>query len=370
MRIPLIFLSILALIISSCGNKTEPKKPPLVTAVKVKQQDVPIYVDAIGQAISTVTVEVRPQVAGKLIATYIQQGDFVKKGNVIYSIDPRPYQALLDEAKAQLEHDLALLKYAEDTVERYKAVVEEDFIAKLTYDQYVSTAEAAKSQVELDQASVRAAQINVDFCDIVAPVTGKISEFVVDVGNILAVDDPTAITSIKPFSPIDILFSLPQQQLEKIRKVQGNHGKWKFIAMLPEQPDIKFEGTTFFIDNQVNQNTGTIFLKGRLPNSKIFFWPGEFVKVQVLHMIAKNALVVPPGAILIGKNGPYLYTVDDKGIARDHNVTVLVRTDEYIAIESKEVHENDTVIIDGQINIATGKQVTLQTDKTTPSKNP
>lgn len=131
----------------------------------------------------------------------------------------------------------------------------------------------------------------------------------------------------------------------------------EFIAALPEHPDNRIKGTTFFIDNVVNQDTGTILLKGRLDNSDWRFWPGEFVKVQVLYRIAPNALVVPPGAILVGKTSPYLYTIDSDGKAAVHNVTVLTRTNEYIAITADDVHKGDVVITDGQINIAPGMKV-------------
>lgn len=354
--------------LQSCKKTTKPKPLPNVSIAKIEQRDVPIYVDAIGQAISPVTVQVRPQVAGKLISTNLQQGDIVKKGEVIYTVDPRPYQAILDQAKAQLEHDVPLYEYAEKTVQRYKNVVSEDFISVLTYEQYISTAVSAKAQLDVDKAAIQAAQINVDFCNIVAPVSGKISYFVVDVGNIVAVDDPTAITSIKPFDPIDIEFSLPQQQLELIRPVQGNEGKWKFIAVLPEHPNKKINGTTFFIDNQVNQDTGTIFLKGRLENADWDFWPGEFVKVQVLYRIAENALVVPPGAVLMGKNGAYIYTMDAENKVSAHDVTVLIRTNEYIAFEAKDITEGTSVITDGQINIAPGSKVQVVEPKTDEQK--
>jgi len=358
-----LFLTLALLALSSCKKSSNQKTGPTVSVAAVIQCDVPIYVDAIGQAISPVTVQLRPQVAGKLLATYIQQGDIVKEGQLLYKVDPRPYQAILDEAKAQLVHDTALLEYANKTVERFKPVVEDDFVSILTFEQYVSNARAAQAQVELDQAAIQAAQINVDFTSVVAPVSGKVSQFVVDVGNIVAVDDPTAIVSIKPFSPIDILFSLPQQQLEKIRKVQGNEGKWDFIAVLPEDPDKKVDGTTYFIDNQVNQNTGTILMKGRLANTDWQFWPGEFVKVQVLYRTVQDAFIVPPGAILMGKGGPYIYTIDADGKAKATNVDVLTRTDEYIAFTSPDIHKGDLAITDGQIKIAPGMHVQIQAEQ-------
>lgn len=345
--------------LTGCGEKKQNKQPPppKVTTTAIKQQDVPIYIDAIGQVISPQTVYIRPQVAGKLIKAFIEQGDFVKEGDVIYEIDPRPYLAILDEAIAQLKHDEVLLQYAENVVERYKEVVEEDFVSILNFEQYVSNADAARAQVALDQAAVTAAQINVDFCKIVAPTTGKIGYFNVYVGNILAIDDPNQITTLLPLSPIDITFSLPQQQFELIRKVQGNGGEWKFVAALPEYPDHKFDGTTYFMDNQIDQNTGTILLKGRLPNDNFDLWPGEFIRVKVLYKMAPGALTVPPSSVLIGKDGPYIYTVDKDEKAEKANVTVLTKTEAYTALQSEQLHAGDQVIVDGQINIAPGLKV-------------
>jgi membrane fusion protein, multidrug efflux system len=357
----LIIFLILSFVFSGCFNNTRNHKPPSpnVTTTTVKQQDVPIYIDTIGQVIPPVTVNIRPQVNGKLIKAYIQQGAIVKEGDVLYEIDPRPYQAILDEAIAQLAHDQALLEYANQTVMRYKKVLEDDFISILTYEQYESTAAAALAQVNLDKAAITAAQINVDFCKIVAPVSGKISYFNVDVGNILIIDDPNQITVIRPFSPIDITLSLPQQQFELIRHEQGNAGNWRFVATLPENPKNPLSGTTYFLDNQINQNTGTILLKGRLPNVDRELWPGEFIRIKVLYKMAPKALAVPPSSVLMGKDGPYIYTVDKDNKAEAQNVTVLTRTEEYIAIQSDTVHAGDIVIVEGQINVAPGLMVNV-----------
>ena len=140
-------------------------------------RDVPIYVDAIGQAISTVTISIRPLVSGTLTATYIKQGDIVKEGDVIYTIDPRPYQAALDEANAQLEHDMAVWALAQQTVTSYKPIVDKDFISSLTFDSYISNEQAARAQVEFDKAAVRAAALNLEYCSVVATVSGKVSYF-------------------------------------------------------------------------------------------------------------------------------------------------------------------------------------------------
>ncbi len=342
--------------LAGCKRKQDAPKPlaPNVIIASVKKMDVPIYVDSIGQAIAPVTVNIRPQVNGKLIKTYIQQGAFVNEGDVIYEIDPRPYEAILEQAIAQLARDQALLLYAEQAVARNKRVVEEDFISKINFEQYQSNAASALAQVEQDRAAIVAARINVDFTKVVAPVSGKISYFNVDVGNILGINDPNQITVIRPFSPIDILFSLPQQQFEMIRSEQGNEGEWKFVATLPDKPDVHFGGFTYFLDNQIDQNTGTILLKGRLPNSEMEFWPGEFVRVKVLYKNVPEALTVVPSAVLMGRDGPYIYIVGDDGKAKVVNVVVLTRTEEYIAVQSDQLKDGDRAIADGQINVAPG----------------
>lgn len=349
------------LLVWLCGchsSSKPPPRPPHVSTALVVQRDVPIYVDAIGQAITPQEVQVRPQVQGQLLEAYVQQGAIVKEGDLLYIIDPRPYQALLDQAQSQMRRDLALLEIAEKTVERYKQVIEEDFISALAYEQYESNAQAAKAQVELDRAAIAAAQLNVDFCRVLAPVSGKISSFNVNVGNILTAYDVNFLTIIRPFNPIDISFSLPQQQFEMIRAEQGNEGFWPFVATLPEKPQVQVEGKTYFIDNAINQNTGTILLKGRCANQSWDFWPGEFVRVKVLKKIAQRAFMVPPGAVLMGRNGPYLYVVGAGSKATVRNVAVLTRTDDYVAFESAEIKEGDVVIVDGQINIAPGSLVT------------
>lgn len=356
-RSKLLLILMIVICIGCSRNQKPAPTPPNVTTATVTQQDVPIYIDAVGQVIAPVTVYVRPQVAGKLIKAYYEQGADVKEGDVIFEIDPRPYQAAYDQAVAQLAHDQALLKYALKTVERYKKVVEDDFVAVLTFEQYESNAAAAQAQVDLDIATLYAAKINLDFTKVIAPVSGKIGYSNVYVGNILAVDDPNQITTILPNSPVDIIFSLPQQYFELIRGVQGNSGEWKYVASLPENPAKQYEGTTYFIDNQIDQNTGTILLKGRLNNENRALWPGEFVRVKVLYKMAPNALIVPPSTVLMGRDGPYVYVVDSENKASARNVIVLTRTEEYIAIQSEQLHVGDTVIVDGQINVATGVSV-------------
>jgi RND family efflux transporter MFP subunit len=353
-----ICFTFIILLFTGCERAQPAKSRQInVTTSHIEQKDVPIYIDAIGQVISPVVVPVRSQVQGKILASHVEQGAIVKQGDILYTIDPRPYQATLDQAKQQLAHDIALLDIANKTVERYKTVVEEDFISVLTYEQYQVNAKAALAQVESDKAAVIAAQLNVDFCQVVAPVSGKLGYSTIYEGNVVQAYDTTAINTILPFDPIDISFSLSQQQFELIRKEQGDSGIWPFVATLPENSKVTFEGKTYFIDNQINQNTGTIFLKGRFPNPQRKVWPGEFINVKVLNKMAPNALVVPPGAVLIGKDGPYVYRVEAQNKTASYPVKVLTRTNEYIAIESTQLKKGDLVVIDGQINITNGSLV-------------
>lgn len=337
-----------------------PRPPPTVAAAEIKMQDVPVYFDSIGQAIPTSTVPVRPQVGGKLIMTYVQEGDEVKEGQLLYSVDPRPFQDTLDQAQAALKKDEALLKLAQKTEERYKTVVEQDYVSKLSFEQFQANTLTAAAQVASDEAAIALAKLNLEWADIVAPIAGKISFFNVYVGNLVTQSDPTAITTIRPFSPIDISFSLPQSQFELVRQSQGNTKDWDFVATLPEDPRTVFAGKSSFIDNQLDQDTGTILIKGRISNAERQIWPGAYMRVKVLQKMVPQALTVPPGAILIGKDGPYLYTLDKDNKVWAQNVTVITRNEEYIAIESDKLQVGDKVIFDGQINITPGMVVKVK----------
>jgi len=349
---------LLCFVFTGCGKKAKPvNPPPAVTVAEIQRQDVPVYFDSIGLAVPTSVVPVRPLVGGKLIMTYVKEGDEVEQGQLLYTVDPRPFQDALVQAEANLTKDEALLKYAKKTEERYKSVVEEDYISKLSFEQFQTNTSSAAAQITFDQAAIAEAKLNLEFCDIVAPIAGKISYFNVYVGNIVVASDTNAITTIRPFSPIDISFSLPQTQFELVRQAQGNTKDWDFIANLPEDPKTIYAGKTTFIDNQLDQDTGTILIKGRIPNKGRPIWPGAFLNVKVMQRMAKQALTVPPGAVLVGKDGPYLYTLDKDNKVWPQNVTVITRNEGYIAIESDKLHPGDKVISDGQINIAPGMLV-------------
>jgi multidrug efflux system membrane fusion protein len=356
----LLKLLLLICALASCEKAVKPERPlPAVSTAKVVKENVPVYVDSIGQVIPTITVQIRPQVGGKLITTYIKQGDEVKENQLLYEIDPRPFKAALEQAQAQLKKNQALLSYAKKTEERYAKVVEEDYISKLAFEQYQSNTLAATSQVAADEAAVKQAKINLEFTKIYAPVAGKISSFVIDVGNVVVADDPTAITVIRPHSYVDIAFAIPQHQFELVRRFQGDHGEWKFIATLPESPQNPHEGTSFFINNELSADTGTILIKGQVPNFERKLWPGEYVKVKLLQNVAENAKIVPPGTVLIGKDGPYVYVLNSDNTVSVKQVKVIYRSEEFIAVDSEELKENDTVITDGQINIAPGTKVNV-----------
>lgn len=355
------YLILLLLCLFSHGcekQKKADRPPPSVLVGTVRIQTVPIYIDSIGQAVPTSTVPIRPQVGGKLIAAYVNEGDVVEEGQLLYTIDPRPFQDALDQAKAALVKDETLLRYAQKTEERYSKVVQEDYISKLSFEQYQTNTASAQAQVAIDQAAIALAELRLEFSRVTAPIAGKISNFNIYAGNIVIENDPDAITTIRPFSPIDVRFSLPQSQFELIRRSQNDHTEeWSFIAALPEDSKVVFEGKTFFIDNQLNQDTGTIFVKGRIPNLDRQIWPGAFLRVKVLQKSVPQALTVPKGAVLTGKNGPYLYRLDSENKVSALNVTIITQNEEYVAIESDALLPGDKVVTDGQINITPGMYV-------------
>lgn len=337
-----------------------------VTIKEVTQRDVPIFIEAIGNVYSLQTVLIRPQVGGIVQEAYIKQGQYVKTGDPLYKIDPRPFQANLDRAKAALIKDTAALQFAQEQVRRYSEVVQKDYVSKLTFNQYQSQVDLNRGQILSDQADIALAQLNLEWSIPVSPINGKISQFNIDPGNLVTANDPNALTDIRQITPADIRFTIPQQQFIQVQKAL-QQGSLKFEVFLPQEPDKPREGLIYFIDNHINQATGTILLKGTVPNEDEFFWPGEFVQIRLWLRIQPNAILVPEEAIKIGQEGAYVYIYQPASSTAEYRrVTKGEKIGPFIVIE-KGVQPGEQVILKGQNNLRPGSKVTV-VPSSTPKK--
>jgi len=349
----------IGLLLSSCQETPKSEPTPLpVKIADVEQRDVPISIEAIGNVYSLQTVLIRPQVGGVIKEAYIKQGQYVKKGDPLYLIDPRPYQAALDRAKAVLIKDKALLEYAKVAVERYTKLAQQDFVSKLNYQQYETNVQTAEGQVLSDQADVVTAELNLEWCTPTSPIDGKISEYNIDPGNLVTANDANALTNVRQITPADVRFSISQNYFVQVQKAAAE-GTLKFSVILPQQPKQPREGQIYFIDNHVDTTTGTILLRGTAPNDDEFLWPGEFVQVRLQLRVRPNALLAPEDAVHVGQNGPFIYVYQPETGTVDYRlVTKGEKIDRFIVIE-KGINAGEKVVTAGQINLRPGSKVSI-----------
>lgn len=356
---PLFILSFLFLLsLSGCktsDHKNEEHSYP-ITFAEAQQRDVPIFIESIGNVFSLLTVELRPQVGGIITEAFVQQGKYVKKGDPLYQIDPRPYKDQFEVSKATLAKDKAALKFAEIRVERYSDLVKKDYFSKLNFDQYTTEVDSAKAQVSIDEASMALAELNLEWSTITSPIDGKIGQFNIDPGNLVVVNDPTALAVIRQITPAGIRFNITQKDFVAVQQVKAN-GTLTFEAILPQKVNEPRKGEIYFIDNQLSLSTGTILIKGTVDNEDELFWPGEFIRVRLNLGMHPNAILVPEESIQVGQDGSYVYIYLPETGRVEYRQIVKGEKIEGMVVVEKGVKPSEKVVTKGQVNLRPGSKV-------------
>lgn len=348
--------------LTGCAKEEPPAKPPSPVVVGLaEKKDVPITIQTMGNAYALATVDIRPQVSGELLKAHIAQGALVKEGQLLYTIDPAPYEAQLDKAKADLLRNQAELALAKDTLKRNTPLLEKEFISQLTYEQYGTNVKSLEAQIEATNAEIMQAEINLAYCYITSPINGKLSQYMIDPGNIVNPQEQQAISTIRQLSPIEVRFTLSQRDFIKVKKGQ-DQGQLQFQATLPEDKDNPIVGKLHFIDNQIDINTGTILLKGLIPNEDYKLWPGEFVYVKLILYTEKDATLVPEAGVLMGPNGHFLYVVKDDNTVEKRNVVIIEKIGDQYVIESGAT-PGEKIVVDGQVLLSPGSKVVITQPK-------
>jgi len=345
------FILIAFLFVTGC--KSPPPKEERVFPVTlgdVVQRDTPIIVEAIGNVYSLTEVNVRPQVGGIIEKAYVKQGQYVKQGDPLFLIDPRPYQAALDTAKGNLVRDQATADFSEIRLVRFADLVTKDYFAKINYEQFTSDAQMAQGQVLADIGAVETAQINLEWTKPYSPIDGKISQYNIDPGNLVIANDPNFITTIRQIDPADIRFTINQKDFVRVQDAERS-GTLKFQVLLPQKLDTPREGQIYFVDNHIDLTTGTILIKGTAPNADEFFWPGEFVRVHLQLRVEPNALLVPQEAVQVGQDGPFIYVYNPKTSRVEYRTVVRGETLDGLTLIEKGVNPSEKVVLRGQINL-------------------
>ncbi|MGH9405106.1 MAG: efflux RND transporter periplasmic adaptor subunit [Terriglobia bacterium] len=342
------------------GNAVQPPARPAVPVMvgEVVEQTIPVELNVIGTGEAYATVSVKSLVQGEVQKVYFRQGQYVRKGQLLYSIDPAPFQAALAQAQATLAKDQAQLQYASAQNKRYTELYKQGIVSQDQYDQYHSNSAQIQASARADEAAVQNAQIQLAYCTIRSPLDGLTGAFQVDQGNLVKVNDVPMVV-INQIEPIYVSFSVPQQYLQQIKERQAVR-PLRMEAVIPHEPNQPEWGTLSFINNTVDANTGTVLLKGTFPNPKRRLWPGEFANVILDLANQPNAIVAPSTAVQTGQQGKYVYVLESNNTVRYQQVTAGSNYQGKTVID-KGLAPGDHVVTDGQLMLYPGAKVTVKT---------
>jgi multidrug efflux system membrane fusion protein len=348
----------------ACSGKDENKplaKPPVpVITAAVIRKAVPLQLSAIGHVEAFSTIAVKSQVDGILSNVHIRAGQDVNEGDLLFTIDPRPYQAALKEAEAALARDRAQLKNAAQDAERYRQLLQKGSVSEQQYDRIRTNMEALEAVVNADQANLENAELQLGYCYIHTPVTGRTGDLTIDEGNLVkANDDKLSLVTIRQIEPIYVQFSLPEESLPKIKQYMAENPLQveAFLNKGADQPTAK--GVLSFVDNTVDRNTGSITLKGTFENRDRTLWPGQFVNVALTLTTQADALAVASRAIQVGQSGPYVF-VSKPDLTVELRPVAIDRVFGPETIVEQGLVEGENVVVEGQLRLIPGAKVQLQ----------
>jgi multidrug efflux system membrane fusion protein len=425
-RLPYLLGIFLTLLACSSESRVEPKPPAAapVTVGSVTQKSIPLQLRAIGNVEAHEVVSVKSQVGGELAKVHFREGRDVKKGDLLFTIDPRPFEAALRQAEANLNQNLAQVKQAEANLNqnlaqvkqaeanlardiaqeenaqkearRYKDLVEKQYVSKEQFDQLLTAAEAARatvaadraavenagaavqasraalensrSAVEASRAAVETARIQLGYCTIRSPLDGRTGSLLVQQGNLVKANDTQPLVSINQVQPIYVTFSVPEQDLPEIKKYRAL-GRLKVEAFIAQEENRPEQGWLTFVDNAVDLTTGTIRLKGTFENREKRLWPGQFVNVALTLTVEPAAVVVPVSALQTGQQGTFVFVVKP-----DHTVesrpVVTARTVGEEAVIERGLSPGEVVVTDGQLRLSPGARVEIKNAPGQPGRRP
>ena len=362
----IISLSVLFVsILPACnrGKSQPPQKPPVpVTAAEVVQKTVPVEVKAVGNVEAYSTVSVKSQIGGVLTRVHFREGEYVNQGALLFTIDPRPYESALKQAEANLAKDTAQLENARKEVRRYAELVKKGYVAQEQYDQISTNAASFEAIVNADMAVVENARLQLKYCYIYSPITGRTGNLIADKGNLIKANADTAMVVINQVQPIYVTFSVPEQNLQEIKNYMAE-GKLRVEAFLSKEDVNPEQGVLTFIDNAVDLATGTIELKGTFANKGKRLWPGQFVSAVLTLTSQPDAIIVPSQAIQTGQKGQYVYVIKNDLTIEDRPV-IVGRTLNSETVIDKGLQSGERVVTDGQLRLVPGAKVEIKNPKT------
>jgi multidrug efflux system membrane fusion protein len=340
-------------------SKQRPAVP--VTVASVFTKDVPMQVTSVGNVEAFSTVAVKSRVSGELVGVHFQEGQEVKEGDLLFTIDKAPYEVALKEAQARLERDQALGRKARDDVRRNMPLAEKDIVSRQSLDQYVSTAEAAEALVKADQAAVENLQLQLGYCSIRSPISGRTGSLLIQKGNLVKGNDENkSLLTVHQIEPIYVTFAVPEKYLGEINR-RTKETRMEVQVQTPEDQGGKepIAGVVSFVNNTVEMSTATIRLKATFQNRDRRLWPGQTVNVLLTLGVQPKAVVAPSQAIQSGQSGSYAFVVKQDQTAELRLVSVSRSTNGEAVID-KGLTPGETVVTDGQLLLTSGARVSVK----------
>jgi multidrug efflux system membrane fusion protein len=347
------------LVITACAKKQAPPPPKApVSVAKAERRAIPYQIAATGTVEPMHTAEVTAQVGGLLQAVHFNEGDEVRQGQVLFEIDPRPFQAALQQAEANLSRDVSQLANAAREAERARQLAAGGLGTAEESQSKQAAHDALASTVRADSAALTVARLNVEYATVRAPISGRTGSLLVKAGNLVRAAGTQPLVTINELRPIMVRFAVPAARLPELQRA-GSSGL--HVAARPggREDAPPFEGVLSFLDNHVDSATGTVMLKARFANGDGALWPGEFVDVTLVLGMQSDATVVPSAAIMTGQQGPYIFTVEQDGSAKQRLVNV-GRSFDSVTVISSGIEPGMTVVIDGQLRLTQGAKVDIK----------
>ena len=357
--LPLVVVMSMALM-ACTGKKEQPtaRPPAPVTVGTVSLADVPVKLSAVGNVESVNSVVIKAQISGTVSQVHFREGQDVARGQLLYTVDPRPFEAALRQAEATLARDQAQAKNAGEKARRYASLIREGIVTQEQYDTLRTEADAYNASVAADRAAVENARVQLSYCSITSPIAGRAGALSANLGTTVKAGDTPAMVTVNQTEPIFVSFAVPEKELLAIKRDLAA-GRLAVEATIPGDPRGPVAGEVTFVDNAVDMATGTIRLKGSFANRDHRLWPGQFVTVSLLLSTLRNAVTVPTPALQTGQQGQYVYVVRPDATAEPRPVKTSISLDGSTVVVSG-LKPGETVVTDGQMRVVPGGKIAVK----------
>jgi RND family efflux transporter MFP subunit len=326
-----------------------------VGVAPVTKDTVPVYLSFVGTTSSVQKVDIRARVKGFLTEVHFKEGDNVKEGDLMFVIDESEYKTAVDELTAQAEKDGANLDFANEQVERYKKLVDKEYVSREAYDKYVTDAKQAQAALDADNANLDKAKLNLGYCRMYAPLDGRVGRMFVHIGNLVGAAEETVLATVVQLDPMYVYFYPSEQQYREIVEFQKKN-RLRVDLSFSDGEAYPNKGEVDFIDNVANQQTNTVAMRAVFPNPDRVMLPDVYVNASLLLNEQPDTLLVPQKAVMQGQEGPHVYVVDDKGLVKERLIGIQFTYEGNAAI-GKGLSEGERVVVDGVQKVRPGMKV-------------